>query len=228
MFDLKRRAYVVLHFATADDIYRYKKGSLEFCANNIIEVAAVKIKRGEIKEHFSTFIAIEGCDPHEVEFDVNNIGALGITEAHLIGAPDFKTVAERVFDFAKGCAILTCNRSQSCIDSFRERAASYGIIFNNPIFPLNHIYDAVNLQNALKKQGMKFEDATTLQIANLLADKGKTWMDIFAEYDVFTFSNEWGPKRQDSLTWALAFAQLFIRMVEWEQDDEDLDDEIPF
>ena len=229
MFDLKHRTYVISKCATADDFYRFKTGELKFSDDNIIEVAAVKIEKGKIKEHFSTFVAIEGCDLHDIEFGAENFGALGITEAHLIGAPDFKTVAERVLKFARNCTLLTYGRYQWDRDIFKEKAASYGIIFNNPTFSINNIYTALNLQNTLERHSIKFEEATTLQLATILADKGRTWKDIFEEYDVFTFFNEWGPVRQDCLTWALAYAQLFIKMVEWETDDlEEIDEKPPF
>lgn len=229
MFDLKKRTYVVLNFATTDDIFKYKTGSLKFCADNIIEVAAVKIEKGKIKEHFSTFVAIEGCDAHDLEFQLENFKAYGITEAHLIGAPDFKTVAERVFEFARDCTLLTYGWYSADRDLFKEKAASYGIIFNNPTFSINNIHTALNLQNTLEKHGIKFEKATTLQLATILANKDRTWKDIFEDYDIFTFSNEWGPVRQDSLTWALAYAQLFIKMVECENDGlEEIDDKPPF
>lgn len=233
MFDLKNRTYVVLEFATADDITNHKIGRLKFCTDNIVEVAAVKIENGEIKKHFSTFVAVEGCDPQLDEFQDGNFSSLGVTEPHLIGAPDFKEVAERVYDFAKASVIIVRDNFSWRSDPytlFKEKAASYGFIFNNPVLIMERIYAAMNLRKAVENSGIEFEKISLLQLAAMMGYESKSWKETFEEYDIFTFTEYVAHfVRYDSLTWALGFAQLFINLVEEETEKlENVDEKSPF
>lgn len=66
----------------------------------------------------------------------------------------------------------------------------------------------------------------------MLACKKMNWADLFADYDIFfnPYSEDFDKGRHDPLSWALAFARLFITLVEWKNDTalQPIDEEAPF
>ena len=90
MFDLKEKTYVVLEFVTIDGYYtniETKKDRQQVHLNfpTIIEMAAVKINKGKIVEHYSTFVGIDGCNASDLKFEEESPELDGITAEHLIG-----------------------------------------------------------------------------------------------------------------------------------------------
>lgn len=228
MIDFKNTKYVVLGFACADNIHDLNtKKRLWFAYDNFLEVAAVKVEKGEITSHFSSFIAPENYKAQDVEID-GFFDTLGVTDAHLVGAPKFDRVADKVFDFAKECVLVeTPNGSYNALENFIKKAYGEGLIFNNPVIRIGNMLQAYNLQRSVERHG-RFEDMSVAQLALLLHGKAATWEDVFSEHDIFTLDEDISHYvRKDLLTVTIAYAQLLTALF---NDDglQPVDDDIPF
>ena len=235
MCDLEKQTFVVLVLTTLDSVHDNKQGYVNLQRNAIVEVAAVKIKKGKIEGHYHSFVAIDGYDAHDIEFGDGNF-TYDAKACHLIGAPSFKEVVKKLHDYIGNSLLIVNSLSPSPNNPFiifKDYARSFGYDFNNPAICMGHILDAARLQKAVEDSGVKFENASTLQIAKMLVYDKVNWTDIFADYDIFfnPDSEDFFDKgRNDPLSWALAFAQLFIKLVEQDDDSliEPLDDDCPF
>lgn len=237
MYDLKNQTFVVLAFATVGEICdTSKKERIHYLhREEIIEIAAVKIKRGNIEEKFHSFISIDGIDAHNLDFEDGNYGSYRATPELLIGAPSFLNIIEKIYDFIGDSIILDIQTSSILqpFQLFKDKASSLGYLINNPVVSMWHIHKAKVLQDRVKSSNKKFENLSVLQIAQMLSTDASRWTDIFAEYDIY-FNPEgkesYDMGRDDPLSWALAFAKLFIALVEWGNDTAliPIDEDIPF
>lgn len=236
MYDLDKQTFVVLAFATAGELHDNKKGSVRLLhREEIIEIAAVKIRRGKIEKNFHSFIAIDGIDSDNLEFDPGNYGSFRATPELLIGAPAFKDIIGEIYDFIGDSIIIDVQPSSILhpFSLFKDKANSLGYLINNPVVDMWHIHTAKVLQDRVKASDKKFENLSVLQIAQMLSVDASRWTDIFAEYDIFfnPDSKDYCDRgRDDPLSWALAFAKLFIALAEWGNDTalEPIDDDVPF
>lgn len=71
--------------------------------DSIIEIGAVKIEKGEIKEKFSTFVACEKKLPPEI------IDITGIDDEMLVGAPAIEKIIPDFYKFCDGCFLVGHN-----------------------------------------------------------------------------------------------------------------------
>lgn len=228
MLDFNNTKYAVLGFACADNIHDLNTNKrLWFAYDNFLEVAAVKVEKGKITSHFSSFISPEDYNLEDVEID-GFFDTLGVTAAHLVGAPKFDWVAEKVFDFAKECVLVeTPNGSYNALENFTKKAGGLGFVLNNPVIHIANVLKAFNLQRSVEQHGL-FEDMSVTQLALLLNGKGATWNDVFAEYNVFTLDEDLNNYvRKDLLTVTIAHAQLLSALL---HDDglQPVDDDSPF
>ena len=236
MYDLKNQTFVVLGFATIEDLYDGKHtGSISLQRPAIVEVTAVKISNGKIEGHYHSFVSIDGYDAENIEFGEGNYSSYNLNAEHLIGAPSFKEVIDRVRSYVGDSILLVeslYSVTQNPFTVFKDYAQSCGYAFNNPVITLNNILTAARLQSAIEESKVKFENAGTLQIAQMLACKKMNWADLFADYDIFfnPYSEDFDKGRHDPLSWALAFARLFITLVEWKNDTalQPIDEEAQF
>lgn len=236
MYDLKNQRFVVLAFATVGNIHDNSKGGYTHFLHReeIIEISAVKIECGIIKDSFHSFVAIDGIDSHNLQFEPGNYGSYRATPELLIGSPSFSDLIEKIYAFIGDSIIIDISSSIiNQLQFFKDKASSLGYLINNPVLSMWHIHKAKVLQKRLRANDKKFENLSTLQIAQMFTTKDARWTDIFAEYDI-----DFNPEgkdiddigRNDPLSWALAFAKLFIALVE---DDnysalEPIDEEYPF
>lgn len=237
MYDLNKQTFVVLEFATVSEFTdNVKKVDVRLQREAIVEVAAVKIKKGKIQRHYHSFVAIDGYDAQNIDFGDGNFGSYNLNAEHLIGAPSFKDVADRLHNFIDDSLLIVNSLSLNRYNQFflfKDYAQSLGHCFNNPTISLSNVLTASRLQKAVKENGVKFENASVLQIAQMLAYNKPTWADIFADYDIFfnPDSNEdYDKGRNDPLSWALSFAKLFIVLEDWGAETalEPIDEEAPF
>ena len=229
MIDFKNAKYAVLGFACADNIHDLNtKKRLWFAYDNFLEVAAVKVEKGKITSHFSSFISPEDYNLEDVEID-GFFDTLGVTAAHLVGAPEFSRAAEKVFEFAKECVLVeTPNGSYNALENFTKKAGVPGLIFNNPVIHMANVLKAFNLQRSVERYG-RFEDMSVAQLAFLLNGKGATWEDVFAEFNVFTLDEDLNNYvRKDLLTVTIAHAQLLCALLKSEDGLQPVDDDSPF
>ena len=93
------KSYVVIEFATMQELYD-KRTSKNIILDElqITEVAAVKIKNGQIQDHYHSFVSIEGYDAKDIEFDDERVSTFYADAEYLIGAPAFITVAEQLHE----------------------------------------------------------------------------------------------------------------------------------
>lgn len=228
------RSYVVIEFATVQNLYD-KRTSKDIILDEpqITEVAAVKIKNGQIQGHYHSFVSIEGYDVKDIDFDEYRASAFYADAAHLIGAPAFSTVAEKLHEYLKDSTIVLRSDAVFLInvfDGFKAKAQSVGLSFDNEVVNISDILAASKLKNAIEDSGETFETMTALQLSKFFMDGRGKWSDIFCDYDIIFDPDSDDPLfkgRDDPLGWTLAFAKLFIVLT---ADDGDLKDcgKLPF
>lgn len=229
MEDFQNQSYVIMGFATIDGFYdKIKRRVVRLAKEEIIEVSAVKIKKGKIKEYFNSFVSIDGYDAHNIEFDDFRQLSYYVDAEHLIGAPSFENIAERLFDFVGQSIIInTLFTIKEAFKIFKEKAQSFGYVFNNPTLDIDDIYTAKILKDMIEESSEKFENLTVLQLAQKMKTDKNIWTEIFADNDIFfdPDSNEDDFKgRNDPLSWALAFARFFIKINDCEEEAMDIDE----
>nr|WP_243108480.1 PolC-type DNA polymerase III [Maliibacterium massiliense] len=94
--------------------------------NKIIEIGAVRMERGEIKEEFSTMV-----DP-QVSIPQNIVELTGITDAMVKGAPTIEEVLPKFNAFAQGAALVAHNASFD-VGFIRTHGHPMGLTFENPV-----------------------------------------------------------------------------------------------
>lgn len=192
--DLHNKTYCALELAIVEeftDLRNLDIVSLDKCA--VVEVAAAKVVDGKIQGHFHSFVAIDGYDAHDVEIETSAYISYSINEMHLIGAPKFDDVIRSLHDYVGDSTILVNNNLHS--DLF------------NPLYILRRQAQSI---------GCSFEDSF-IRIKDILEDddKDRRIQEIFRDYGVHFTPNVDGVSRSrnDTLSWALAYAQLLINVV---------------
>ena len=226
MTDWIKRDYVVLDFSTINELESCsERGFVHFTKSCIIEVAAVKIKGGEIVGHFHSFVAVDGYDAKKFDLGCFKPNARGITNLHLIGAPKFESVCEKLKDFTENCTLAVASLSQSPYDdftNFKERALGCGFVFNQPVIEINDLLFALDFRNRIGDKSFNPNEMTLPEIAASLKRK-KIWKEMLEERGIYLFDDEVFACRGGPLTYALAIAQLlisiFVEEEEWEQEN---------
>ena len=228
MYNLKKNTYVMVEFTVLDricgDLYDgASKSKLSFTFAPIVEITAVKIQSGKICEHYTNFIGLNGLNAENLSDDGGCLSHFGITPAHLTGAPSLKEAVEKFFDFTRDCVILVRHKTSSYntpFDIFQMYARSFGYVFNNPVFGMTDIVRAAKIREMFEDKERKLDHTDILRIAEDL-DHTSFWTDTFADHDIFFDPDGKGASdksRNDPLSWAIAFARLFIAIAELEND----------
>ena len=168
--------------------------------------------------------------------DAECMSRYGITPAHLIGAPSLKNAVEKFYNFTQDCIILVRHKTSSyntSFDIFQMYAKSFGYIFNNPVFGMTDIVQAAKIKEMFEDKEQNIDYTDILCIAKNLGH-AHFWTDTFADYDIFfnpDSKESFDKGRDDPLSWAIAFARLFIAINDFEDNslEEIKDDNIyPF
>mgnify|MGYP001623953544 FL=1 len=226
MYNLKKNTYVVVEFTEINGhfsgIYDSRtKQDLSFASSPIVEIAAVKIQKGEISEHYTNFIGLDGVQAKNLCEEMSSLTDKGITPTHLIGAPSLEETVRKLYDFTRDCIILVQYKTpffNTPFDTFQLYARSFGYVFNNPVFGILDIVQAAKLKKAFKEKDIDYRDV--LRVAENIEQMIAGWQDIFAEYEIFfaPFSNDpCNRGRNDPLSWAIAFARLFLAITDCEK-----------
>ncbi len=236
MNHLHNKKFFILMFAMTPDEFIDKSKNTHISLNcpAIIEVAAVEIKNRKIQGHFHSFISIEDYNACNIDFEDGLFQTEFVTPQHLIGAPSFSAVADRLYSYIQGGTLIICSSWKNPFSIFKDKAESIGRFFNNPVIELQNVLTAARLKNAITKNDISFENANILTIAGLLADNSISWQDVFDDYNICFNPNsddDYNKDRNDPLSWALAFAQLFIALISTETpvlQELDTDEKYPF
>ncbi|MGN0813008.1 MAG: hypothetical protein ACI4MQ_05845 [Candidatus Coproplasma sp.] len=232
MADFRNTCFTVLEFAAATEVIDKKtENRITLNRPSIVEIAAVKIEKGKIVEHYSTFVAPEGLTWGSYKFiEDEDLDLKGVTTAHLIGASCLKDVIGRLFEFIEGSTVILrryyiCDKD-SAYNLLKEHALSYGYLFNNPVIDINSVIRAGKLKEKLDLAEQNKPSA--LEIAKTLSEP-ESGDETLIAYDIpfETERNVYVFNRDDSLGWALAIAQLATKLL-CEIKLEDIDDEDPF
>ncbi|MCH5162658.1 MAG: hypothetical protein J1G38_04130 [Clostridiales bacterium] len=167
----------------------------------IIELAAVKVCGDEIVGSFHTFVQIDGIDAaRELDFDESPT-LRGVTPKMLVGAPSLGEALNRFNEFTKGCTLILRNDWDNRLKVLRDCGARFGLRFERVI-------DLCNIVAAADALRRYFETRTPdlLDIAAAMCDSCE-WKELFAWYEV-----PFG--REDCLGYALAFAELIIKLTD--------------
>lgn len=201
MIDLKslkvnEKNYCAVELAMVEeftDLNSLKLVSLDKCA--VVEVSAVKIVNGRIQGHFHSYVSIDGYDARNIEIEPSAFVSYSIDQRHLIGAPGLDEVIKRLREYVGDSVLLVNNNLHS--DLF------------NPLYILRKRAQELNCS---------FED-NFIRLKDILDDddKERSIQDIFLEHDVRFSPNadSISRSRNDALSWALAYAQLFINILEF-------------
>lgn len=226
MYNSKKNSYVMVEFTVLDwvssDLLDNKiKERLNFTCPPIVEIAAVKIQNGKICEHYTNFIGLDGLNAENLSDDGDCMSHFGITPAHLIGAPSLKNAVEKFYNFTQDCIILVRHKTASYntpFDIFQMYAKSFGYIFNNPVFGMTNIVQAAKIKEMFEDKEQNIDYTDILCIAKNLGH-AHFWTDTFADYDIFfnpDSKESFDKGRNDPLSWAIAFARLFIAITDFE------------
>lgn len=215
MHDLKNEKCVVLEFSSAESIKNKKtRAEIKLSTPCIIEISAVKIEKGKISDSFTRFLAIESYDPHEIELDDMDFNNHGVCAAHLIGAKSLKEELGQLRSFIDDSIIIMRGQYIDCEFKYLKAfARGRGFEFNNVAVNVTDLLKAFNLHTNIIS-GESYENASTIEIAKHLKLDCDTWTGLFIQNEV-----EFDPSREiilncrdDSLSWALAIAQLYVNL----------------
>ena len=225
MTNWKEKDYVVLEFSTIGDLWfrDAKRRFMQFERESIIEVAAVKIEKGAITKHYTSFVGIEDFDANDYDFGDFNLNAKGITNLHLIGAPKFERVCDELHKFTRDCVLAVGTLSDSPYDDFvifKESAMNYGYVFNQPVISINDLLFAAELRDRVGDKTFNLEEMTLPEITAFFKRK-KAWGELLAERDIYIFDEETLELKGNKLTYALAHAQLLISLINEEEEREE-------
>lgn len=222
MSGFDKQDFAVLNFGVATEFYDLKSDKIvELQQPAIVEVVAIKVRNEAICGHFHSFVAIEGYDAFDIEFQDGNITAYNLKAEHLIGAPSFDEVANNLKQYIGNDALIVNSLTATPLNPFyifKKCAKKCGYRFDNQAYALGDILSASRVQQELADNGAKFENLNTLQIAKILSENKSTWAEVFCDYNIVfnPQSDDYCDKdRNDTLSWAIAFAKLFIALIDW-------------
>jgi len=121
--DLKKNVFVVFDLETTGLVHQPSMGKMD----KIIEIGAVKIVNGEMKEKFSSFVACKDKLSPEI------IKLTGIEDADLVGAPSVEEVIADFYKFTDG-AYLVGHNVQFDLDFVKYYGNENGYAFEHKPF----------------------------------------------------------------------------------------------
>ena len=154
-------------------VFDIETTGLDTNADEIIELGAVKIENGQIKEKFSTFVKPNKLIPFEVT------ELTGITNEMVQDAPPANMVLEEFYNFTRDCILCGHNIIGFDILFVKRIARECGIDFDNEIF------DTLNLARRSHLSVGNFKLGTIVKALGLtLEGAHRAWNDAYATAEV--------------------------------------------
>ena len=151
--------------------------------DQIIELGAVKIEKGNIIEKFSTFVK----PTIEIPFEVMEL--THITNEMVEDAPEIEDVIRQFFEFSKGCVLCGHNIINFDIKFIRRFGSYQNLEFNNDII------DTLNEARVSRLKISRFNLGTVTKALGIeLKGAHRAWNDAFATAQVLLKLNEAGRK----------------------------------
>lgn len=229
MSDLNKQNYVIIEFSSAESV-KYQGKEIKFNQPSIIEIAMVKVQKGKITESRQRFIELDGYDMSKVELDETDFNNHGVTATHLIGAHSLKEEISSIHYFLKDSVLIMrghyIEREFKYLKAF---AQSCGYEFNNSVINIVDLVMAFNMKLNITADG--WDSLSPAELIKLFKLDCDTWTDLFIDNNIaFDPSREIILNcRDDSLSWALAIAQLYLNLYdELYPRLKAIDEEIPF
>lgn len=151
--------------------------------DQIIELGAVKIERGNIIEKFSTFVR----PTIEIPYEVTEL--THITNDMVADAPDIEDVIKQFYDFSKDCVLCGHNIINFDIKFIRRFGDLQNLEFDNAII------DTLNEVRVSHLKISRFNLGTVTKALGIeLKGAHRAWNDAFATAQVLLKLNEVGKK----------------------------------
>ena len=229
MYNLEKQNYVVIEFSSAESV-KYQGKKIKFNQPSIIEIAMVKVQKGKITESRQRFIEIDGYDMSKVVLDETDFNNHGVTATHLVGAHPLKEEISSIHHFIKD-SVLIMRRIyiESEFKYLKAFAQNSGYEFNNHVIDIVDLVKAFNMK--LNITSDEWDSLSPIELIKHFKLDCDTWTDLFIDNDIaFDPSREIILNcRDDSLSWALAIAQLYINLYgELYPRLQAIDEEAPF
>ena len=217
MTNWKDKPYVVLEFAAVPSSSSTNETDDDNSFDGrIIEVAAIRIEKGKIVKQFSSFVSLDETHDSEYYFEAT-FSTYGATEEHLVGAPDFVSVAQQVYEICKDSTLVvrSLDKHFYWFHIFEEQMRECGYTLSGQVYPIDDLYSAFVVRQKIIKEEKDIRDMNVLELSQFISVPSATWENIFVDNGIFlTVKLSSTDVRRDSLSWALAFANLFLCMIE--------------
>lgn len=207
-----RQTYVVLRALRCS--WRVKRGDdiHNGYTNSLVEIAAVKVEDRKIVGNFTSFVDV-GASGGEIEFSEYDINFTSVTPLHLIGAPPLEEVVREFIRFANGGKIVLSGfNSARDVDELLQEAKRQGAKFDE-IIDISSVYIIQTLRERLLEEELTLASPNIIGISKCIAME-LHYDEIFVNYDIFTALDDRSNICQDVLSQALAFAQLFLKLLD--------------
>lgn len=149
--------------------------------DQIIELGAVKIEKGNIVEKFSTFVK----PTVEIPFEVTRL--THITNEMVEDAPPVEAVIAKFYEFTRGCVLSGHNVINFDIKFIKRYGLLQNLVFDNDII------DTMNEARVSRLKISRFNLATVTKALGIeLKDAHRAWNDAYATAQVLLKLNELG------------------------------------
>ena len=154
-------------------VFDIETTGLDLSNDQIIEIGAVKLEDGKIREKFSSFVKPTIAIPYEVT------RLTGITDEMVKGAPSAEAVLKEFYEFSKDCILCGHNVIGFDLVILKRMARECGIEFKNDVI------DTLNLARHSHILVKNFKLGTIVKYLGLtLEGAHRAWNDAYATAEV--------------------------------------------
>ena len=155
-------------------VFDIETTGLDLSNDEIIELGAVKVVDGKIKEKFNTLVK---PTKEKITYEVTKL--TGITEDMVKNAPTADVVLREFYDFAKDCILCGHNAIGFDLIILKRMAREFGIEFKNDVI------DTLNLARQSHILVKNFKLGTIVKYLGLtLEGAHRAWNDAYATAEV--------------------------------------------